>query len=35
LKIEGRVRKTGEYSYIFEITAAKLVEKGEAEVKKL
>ena len=35
LKIEGRIRKTGEYSYIFEITAAKLVEKGEAEVKKL
>ncbi len=35
LKIEGRVRKTGEYSYIFEITTAELVEKGEAEVKKL
>ncbi len=35
LKIEGRVRKMGEYSYIFEITTAELVEKGEAKVEKL
>ena len=35
LKIEGRIRRTGEYSYIFEITKAELVAKGKAKVEKL
>lgn len=35
LKIEGIVRKTGEYSYIFEIITAELVGKGKAEVRRL